>query len=96
MAKKRNKNQPKSDETAERLVQEVAALVYAAYGFAPETLDSVPIDSPVRTLSREDAHATLIELHLLTEAEFAALPLVAATHMALQRLTDGDIVAIAP
>jgi hypothetical protein len=88
MAKKAQKDQQDGGETAERLLVEIAGLVYAAYGFDPASLPSLPSDSAVRTSSPEDARATLLRLGVLTRGELSALPLEAATNLALQRLTD--------
>jgi len=80
-----------SDDTAERIAHEVAALVYAAYGFAPSALAKVPQDSAVRSVSHEEARGTVLRLRLLSEDELASLSLEAATELALQRLSHGDI-----
>lgn len=88
MSKKSQKGRQDAGKTTERLLVEIAGLVYTAYGFDPSTLASLSADSAVRGISTEEARDTLLRLQLLTQAELAALPLEAATNLALQRLTD--------
>lgn len=89
MAKKRREGSSMSDDAAERIAHEVAALVYAAYGFAPAALVNLPRDSPVRSVSRKEARSTVLQMRLLSEKELTSLSLEAATELALQRLSDG-------
>ncbi len=100
MAKKDKKSKkPKSDreaslpiadgdpeEDAQRLVSEVGALIYAAKGFDPASLSSLPSDSPVPTVTRYVARSALLERDLLMEDELRTLSVAEATELAVTKV----------
>ena len=79
-------------EADQRLVAEVAALVYAAKGFDPASLASLPPDSAVRTATRYVAWSMLLERRLVTVEELQWLPLVEATELAVERARTSEMV----
>jgi hypothetical protein len=89
--KRRRKARDERDARAvERTVQEVAALVYAAYGFDPNALPTMPDDTPVRAVTKDEAQAVLAEVGLLSQHDFEVLTVAEATTVAVTRLLDAD------
>jgi hypothetical protein len=84
--RKRKTQDARDARDAERQAREVAALVYAAYGFDPTALSTVPDGSPVRAATREEARAALVAVGLLSQHDFQVLPVADATAVAVARL----------